>query len=34
MRKRIQGMLEAMFGPSRNDLYSALLKSLSDVAMD
>lgn len=33
MRKRIQGMLEAMLGPSRNDQYSALLKSLSDVAM-
>ena len=34
MRKTMQGMLAAMFGPSRNDRYAALLKDLSDVAIE
>lgn len=33
MRKTMQGMLAGMFGPSRNDRYAQLLKSLSDIAI-
>lgn len=33
MRKTMQGMVAAMFGPSRNDRYAALLKDLSDVGI-
>lgn len=34
MRKTMHGMLAAMFGPSRNDRFAALLKDLSDVAIE
>jgi uncharacterized protein len=34
MRKTVQGMLAAMFGPSGNDRYAQLLKSLSDMSID
>lgn len=34
MRRMIQGTLANLFGPSRNDKYAALLKTLGDIALE
>lgn len=34
MRRRLQEMMSGMFGPSRNDQYAAMLKGVSNIALE